>query len=224
MVKCLPGMWETRVWSLGWEDPLEKEMATHASTLAWKIGRLLSPWGHKELDMTEWLHLHISEVKSLTNSPRGPWEKTARCHLCYSPRKTPLQSGPGHWKAPGEKGTDESTMFECFEKNTDRLTENFWDNNYRYRGFPGGWDGKESVCNLGDPGLVPGSGRAPGVGSGNQLRYSWRIPWTNQPGGLQSMGSQRVGHDCGTKHLMIDTWEKRAKIKKGKKKNYHVKS
>ena len=39
MVKYLPAMWETRVRSLGWENPLEKEMATHSSTLAWKI-----PW------------------------------------------------------------------------------------------------------------------------------------------------------------------------------------
>ena len=36
-VKCLPAMRETRVQSLGQEDPLEKEMATHSSTLAWKI-------------------------------------------------------------------------------------------------------------------------------------------------------------------------------------------
>ena len=39
MVKCLPAILETRVQSLGQEDPLEKEMATHSSTLAWKI-----PW------------------------------------------------------------------------------------------------------------------------------------------------------------------------------------
>ena len=39
MVKCLPTMRETRVQCLGWEDLLEKEMATHSSTLAWKI-----PW------------------------------------------------------------------------------------------------------------------------------------------------------------------------------------
>ena len=39
MVKRLPAMWETKVQFLGWEDPLEKEMATHSSTLAWKI-----PW------------------------------------------------------------------------------------------------------------------------------------------------------------------------------------
>ena len=38
-VKCLPTMWETRVQSLGQEDPLEKEMATHSSTRAWTI-----PW------------------------------------------------------------------------------------------------------------------------------------------------------------------------------------
>ena len=38
-LKCLPAMRETRVRFLGWEDPLEKEMAIHSSTLAWKI-----PW------------------------------------------------------------------------------------------------------------------------------------------------------------------------------------
>ena len=37
MVKNLPAMRETRVRSLGWEDPLEKEMATHSSILAWEI-------------------------------------------------------------------------------------------------------------------------------------------------------------------------------------------
>ena len=39
MVKRLPTIWETQVQSLGWEDPLKKEMATHSSTPAWKI-----PW------------------------------------------------------------------------------------------------------------------------------------------------------------------------------------
>ena len=42
MVKCLPTKQETRVQSLGQEDPLEKEMATHSSTLAWRI-----PWMEK---------------------------------------------------------------------------------------------------------------------------------------------------------------------------------
>ena len=39
MIKNLPSVWETWVWSLGWEDPLEKGMATHSSILAWRI-----PW------------------------------------------------------------------------------------------------------------------------------------------------------------------------------------
>ena len=42
MVKCLPAMLETWVRSLGWEDPMEKEMATHSSTLAWEI-----PWAEE---------------------------------------------------------------------------------------------------------------------------------------------------------------------------------
>ena len=42
VVKCLPAMWETWVQSLDQEDPLEKEMATHSSTFAWKI-----PWMEK---------------------------------------------------------------------------------------------------------------------------------------------------------------------------------
>ena len=40
-------------------------------------------------------------------------------------------------------------------------------------GFPGGSDGKESACNAGDPGLIPGSGRSPGKGNGNLLQYSF---------------------------------------------------
>ena len=49
---------------------------------------------------------------------------------------------------------------------------------------------------LRDKGSIPGSGRSPGRGHGNPLLYScWRIPWTKEPGGLQSIGSQRVRHD-----------------------------
>ena len=59
MVKNLPAMQETLVQSLDQEDPLEKEMTTHSSILAWEIpwteepGELHSPWYRKELDTTE---------------------------------------------------------------------------------------------------------------------------------------------------------------------------
>ena len=58
LAKKLPVMQETWVQSLGWEDPLEEGKATHSSVLAWRIRGLYSPWGHKELDMTEQLSLH----------------------------------------------------------------------------------------------------------------------------------------------------------------------
>ena len=65
-----------------------------------------------------------------------------------------------------------------------------------YLGFPGGSKVKASAWNVGDPGSIPGSGRSPGEGNGNPLQYSClEIPWTEEPGRPQSMGSQRVGHD-----------------------------
>ena len=62
-----------------------------------------------------------------------------------------------------------------------------------YMGFPGGSDGKESACNVGDPGLIPWLGRSPGEGNGYPLQYSClensmdRGAWQ-----LQFMGWQRV--------------------------------
>ena len=60
-LKCLPPMQETRVLSLGWEDLLEKEMATHPSTFpgkfhGWRSLVGYSPWGGKESDTTKQLH------------------------------------------------------------------------------------------------------------------------------------------------------------------------
>ena len=109
------------------------------------------------------------------------------------------------------------------------------------KGFPGSSVGKESTCNAGDPGSIPGLGRSPGEGIGYPFQYSWaslviqmvknlpamweiwvqslgwiepgldnpwrrawqpnpvflsgESPWTEEPGRLQSMGLQRVGHD-----------------------------
>ena len=86
-LKHLPATWETWVRSLGGEDPLEKEMATHSSILAWRI-----PWmeelggrqftGRKELDMTEQLHFHFLfyvEFKKNNNS-----SSVKRTYWCLS--------------------------------------------------------------------------------------------------------------------------------------------
>ena len=79
-------MRETWVLSLGWEDPLEKEMATHSRVLAWRIpwmeepGGLYSPRGHKELDTTEQLHDDPLLIDfQVSGSPA--WEDSFICSL-----------------------------------------------------------------------------------------------------------------------------------------------
>ena len=66
-------------------------------------------------------------------------------------------------------------------------------------GLPQWLSGKESTCDAEDAGglgLIPGSGRSPGGGHGNHSSIvAWVIPWTEEPGGLQPIGSQRVRHD-----------------------------
>ena len=63
--------------------------------------------------------------------------------------------------------------------------------------FPGGSDGKASVYNAGDLGSIPGLGRSPGEGNGNPLQY-YCLENPTDRGPLQSMGSQKVGHDWAT--------------------------
>ena len=67
-------------------------------------------------------------------------------------------------------------------------------------GFPGGSDSKASSCNVGNLGSIPGSGRSPREGNGYPFQYSvfLEIPWTEESGGLHSIGLQRVGHDWAT--------------------------
>ena len=117
--------------------------------------------------------------------------------------------GPGSWKQRGPLCWSAPALSHlCYDLN--------------YMGVPGSSAGKESACNAGDPGSILGSGRSPGEGICYPLQYSWasvvaqipgwedpleegmamhpsilawRIPWTEEPGGLQSMGVSRVRHD-----------------------------
>ena len=64
---------------------------------------------------------------------------------------------------------------------------------YKEWSFPCCSVGKESACNAGDLGSIPGSGRSPGEANGNHSSiFVWRIPWTEEPGRLQSMGFQEL--------------------------------
>ena len=63
-------------------------------------------------------------------------------------------------------------------------------------GFPGGSNSKESARKVGDLGWIPGSeDPLEEEMATHSTILAWRIPWTKEPGGLQFMGSQRVGHD-----------------------------
>ena len=92
-------MQETRAGYLGWEDPLEKEMATHSSTLAWRIpwtGSLAgySPWGHKELNNWTCTHTHThTHVIAATAAAKSLQSCPTLCN--------PMDSSPSGSPVPG---------------------------------------------------------------------------------------------------------------------------
>ena len=89
MVKNLPAVQETQVRSLGQEDLLEKGIATHSSTLAWRIpcteepGGLQSMESQKDVDMTECLSLHIPQLKEKAEPCIGEHFYTLHCFCSH---------------------------------------------------------------------------------------------------------------------------------------------
>ena len=131
LVKNLPAMQETWLQSQGWEDPLEKKMATHSIFWPGEFHGLYSPRGHNESDTTDWISL------SLWASQVAQWLRT---HL---PMKETQEMGVqslGQEDALEEGMATHSSILAC------------------------------------------------------------RIPWTEEPGRLQSIGSQNVRHDGTTAH------------------------
>ena len=85
-------------------------------------------------------------------------------------------------------------------------------------GSPGGSVVKNLPARAGDAeasGSIPGSGRSPGGGNGNPLHIlAWRIPWTEEPGGLQYTGLQRVRYSWHRMHRLIRIWQDRFAVHK----------
>ena len=98
------------------------------------------------------------------------------------------------------------TPMTIFKK--DLVYKETWSHNYS--DHHSGWDGKESACSAVDLTMVLGSGRSPGKGNGYPLQYSrLENPWTEEPGRLQSMRSQRVNRNWATNTLTITKAQKR---------------
>ena len=169
-------------------------MAPHSSTLAWKIpwteepGRLQSVGSLSQTwlsDFTFTFHFHALEKEMATHSSVLAW-------------RIPGTEEPGGLPSLGSHrvGHDIATniLSHAIIKNSgifiaDPVSLNLL-------GFPGGSDGKESACNAGVPGSIPGSGRSPGEGNGNPLQYSC-LENSMDRGAcrLQPMVLQRIGHD-----------------------------
>ena len=71
-VKSLLAMWETWVRSLGWEDPLEKEMAAHSNILAWRIPWTEEPGGLQSTGSQSVLRKEIRKITGVNNTPELP--------------------------------------------------------------------------------------------------------------------------------------------------------
>ena len=160
-------MWETWVRSLGREDPLEKEMATHYSIIAWRIPWIeelggLQSMGRKESDMTERLHFtslslfrglvaqlvkNLPVKRSQFDSSVGKirWRRNRLPSPVFWPGKFHGLYSP--W------GLKESDM-------TEWLSLLWW------------LSGNESTCDVGDVGLTCELGRSSGERNGNPLQYS----------------------------------------------------
>ena len=130
-IKNLPAMWKTRVWSLGWEEPLKKEMATHSSILAWKIpwveepGRLQSiasqsvghDWATNTL-LCYWLGGKESacQYRKCRFSPwfgKSPWRGKWKPTLVFLPGKFHGQRSLAGYSLWGHKESD-VTKHTCF--------------------------------------------------------------------------------------------------------------
>ena len=104
-VKHLPAMQETWVWSLGGEDPLEKEMATHSSILAWKTPWMEKPGGLQSMESQRVRHNWVS---SLSNGKES---------ACNAGDQSSI-SGSGSGRSPGERNGN-PLQYSCLENPMD---------------------------------------------------------------------------------------------------------
>ena len=167
MVKCLPTIWETWVQSLGWEDPLEKEMATHSSTLAWKI-----PWTEKHGSLQFMGSLGFGHDWATSFLPWNIFficENIGSSTVQFSLNTILLLPRVRKWF------TEDKIQWKFGA---------LWGGKGH---FPGGTSNKEPAHQW----MVPSLGQEDLLEEGMTIHSSiliWKTPRTEKPGGLQSIG------------------------------------
>ena len=166
---------------------MEKAMATHSSTLAWKI-----PWTEEPGRLQSMGSQRVGHdwATSLSLFTFMYWRRTWQPTPVFLPGES---QGQGSLVAAVYGVTQSQTRLKRFSSSSSK----------RSKGFLGGSDGEEFACNAGDLSSIPGLGRSPGGGHDNPLQYSCLENPHGQRstvGYSQSMGSQRVRHDWVTEH------------------------
>ena len=154
-------------------------MAPHSSTPAWKIPWREEPGGLQSMgSLRARLHFHFHFSLSCIGEGNGD-------PLQYSCLENPRDRG-AQWAAVYGVAQNWTRL--------KRLSSS--SSSIHNIAFSGGSDNKESVCNAGDPGSIPGQEDPLEKGMATHSSIlPWEIPRTEQPGGLQSMALQRVGHN-----------------------------
>ena len=229
----LPAMWETRIRSLGWEVPLEKEMATHSSILAWRIPWMEEPGGLQSTgsqrvghDWATSLSFFLSFFASVTNEWIFVEVWTVFGIVLFGiGMKTDLFQSYGHcwvlqicwhiecstfmasyfriWNSSAGILSPPITLFgvmlpKAHLTSHSRMSDFRWVITLSWLSESlGSFLHSSSVCSC-HLFLI----------SSASVRHilAWRIPGTREPGGLQSIGSHRVGHDSGDLAAVAAAW------------------
>ena len=183
-------MQETQVWSLGWEDPLEKGVATHSSILAWKNPIDRGAWWAtvhgitKESDTTQWLKQQPGQATFFFFVHASVDARLDCFHFLSVINDAAVNI---HVQVYALKSAGH------FRRFTEPLKLISWILEF---GKSCLWRGRNSRGN--ELLTLESIKYAHFLISVDSSTLAWKIPWTEEPGSLQSMGTQRVGHDWVT--------------------------
>ena len=175
-------------------------MTSNSSVPAWRISWMEEPGGLQSMGLQSWTQLSIWARISLLQNLSGLKQQR---FVCFISRVCHMLTGVlthcSHSRTQADIVGDTSNVVGFNDWGKENSGKSCLAVKCSGLDFPGGSNDKDSACNAGDLGLIPGSGKSPGEGNGNHSNIlAWRIPWTEEPGELQSMGSQRVRHSWET--------------------------